>query len=169
MERLAQIYVEEYGVDVRMIPGAGAAGGLAGGLAALGAELISGFDLVASETDLLDALEGADLIVTGEGFLDAQSFEGKVVGGVLELASSVGVPVVVVAGEVFEDASGEIDAISLVDHCGREPAALGDTLACIEEVVLGRMSRSGRASGVRGGPSRDAPRRRRPRRSAAAG
>jgi glycerate kinase len=140
LERLAQIYVEEYGVDVRTIPGAGAAGGLAGGLAALGAELISGFDLVASETDLLDTLEGADLIVTGEGFLDAQSFEGKVVGGVLELASSVGVPVVVVAGEVFEDASAEIDAISLVDHCGRE-RALGDTLACIEEVVLGRMSR----------------------------
>ncbi len=140
LERLAQIYVEEYGVDVRDIPGAGAAGGLAGGLAALGAELISGFDLVASETDLLDAFEGADLIVTGEGFLDAQSFEGKVVGGVVELASSVDVPVVVVAGEVFEDASGEIDAISLVDRCGRE-RALSDTLACIEEVVLGRLSK----------------------------
>jgi glycerate kinase len=140
LERLAQIYVEEYGVDVRDIPGAGAAGGLAGGLAALGAELTSGFDLVASETDLLDAFEGADLIVTGEGFLDAQSFEGKVVGGVIELASAVDVPVVVVAGEVFEDASSEIDAISLVDRCGRE-RALSDTLACIEEVVLGRLSK----------------------------
>jgi glycerate kinase len=139
LERLAQVYREESGVEVLDLEGGGAAGGLAGGLAALGAELISGFDLVASETDLLDAFEGADLVVTGEGFLDAQSFEGKVVGGVIELATSVGVPVVVVAGEVFEDASGEIDAISLVDHCGRE-RAVGDTLACIEEVVLERIS-----------------------------
>jgi glycerate kinase len=138
LERLAQIYLEEYGVDVRAIPGAGAAGGLAGGLAALGAELISGFELVATETELLDVLEGADLVVTGEGFLDTQSFEGKVVGGVIELASSVDVPVVVVAGEVFEDASEDIDAISLVEQFGRE-RALGDTIACIEEAVVTRL------------------------------
>src|SRR5205807_3040674 len=47
LERLAQVYVRDYGVDVRDIPGSGAAGGLAGGLAALGARLLPGFDVVA--------------------------------------------------------------------------------------------------------------------------
>ena len=63
--------------------GAGAAGGLAGGLAAIGAELEPGFDVVAEAVGLEAALEGADLAITGEGKLDASSLEGKVVGGVL--------------------------------------------------------------------------------------
>ena len=49
------------------------AGGLAGGLAVAGARLVAGFDLVADEVDLHDRLEGADLVVTGEGFLDEHS------------------------------------------------------------------------------------------------
>ena len=88
LERLAQVYLDEHGVDVTELPGSGAAGGLAGGLAALGARLVPGFDLVADEVELLDRLEGADLVVTGEGFLDEQTFEGKVVGGVVELAAA---------------------------------------------------------------------------------
>ena len=72
--------------------GGGAAGGLAGGLAAAGARLVPGFDLVADEVELYERLEGADLVVTAEGFLDAQSFEGKVVGGVAELTAQAGVP-----------------------------------------------------------------------------
>ena len=51
-------------------------------LAALGGQLVPGFDLVADELGLYDAVEGADLVITGEGHLDRQSFEGKVVGGV---------------------------------------------------------------------------------------
>ena len=74
--------VEDYGVDVLDLDGGGAAGGLAGGLATLGADLVPGFDVVADELDLAERIEAADLVVTGEGFLDAQSFEGKVVGGV---------------------------------------------------------------------------------------
>jgi len=65
------------------LPGAGAAGGLAGGLAALGATLRSGFDVVAEAVGLDAAIERADLVVTGEGALDASSLNGKVVGGVL--------------------------------------------------------------------------------------
>src|SRR5205085_8135008 len=52
LERLAQVYLEEHGVDVRALEGSGAAGGLAGGLAAVGASLESGFDLVADTLDL---------------------------------------------------------------------------------------------------------------------
>ena len=70
-----------------LLEGAGAAGGLAGGLAAVGARLVEGFEVVADEVELYDRIEGADLVITGEGFLDEQSFEGKVVGGVAELAA----------------------------------------------------------------------------------
>src|SRR5205823_1257039 len=69
LERLAQVYEERFGVDVRDVPGAGAAGGLAGGLAAIGARLMPGFDLVADTVGLADRLDGVDLVITGEGFL----------------------------------------------------------------------------------------------------
>lgn len=86
LERLVQLYKETHGVDVSTIDGAGAAGGLAGGLLALGATLIPGFDMVADEVGLHDRLRDADLVITGEGQLDITSFEGKVVGGVVDLA-----------------------------------------------------------------------------------
>jgi len=86
LERLRQIYIEQFGVDVGDIEGAGAAGGLAGGLAALGAQLVSGFDVVADEIGLDDRVDRCDIVITGEGFLDEQSFAGKVVGGMQGLA-----------------------------------------------------------------------------------
>ena len=134
LERLAQVYLVEHGVDVLGLAGAGAAGGLAGGLAAAGARLVSGFDLVAEEVALDEHLEDADLVITAEGFLDAQSFEGKVVGGVAALAGALGVPAVAIAGQVFDRAEDRVDAVSLVDRFGVERAR-GDTLRCIEEVV----------------------------------
>ena len=141
LERLAQIYLEERGVDVTTLEGAGAAGGLAGGLAALGARLEPGFDLVADTVDLDERLDGGDLVVTGEGYLDEQSFDGKVVGGVVALAAELGVPVLVVAGEVIEDLPPGLDAVSLTERFGGERSRL-DTLACIEEVVAERLRRS---------------------------
>lgn len=102
LERLAQVFLDESGVDVQALEGSGAAGGLAGGLATVGAELVSGFDVVADELELDAAIEGADLVVTGEGFLDDESFDGKVVGGVASLARVLGVPCLAVVGEVVE-------------------------------------------------------------------
>ena len=67
---LAERYQQDFGVDVDTIPGAGAAGGLAGGLAALGARIVPGFDLVASMVGLQEQIDEADLVVTGEGHLD---------------------------------------------------------------------------------------------------
>lgn len=134
LERLAQVYREEHGVDVLDLPGAGAAGGLGGGLAAAGGTLVSGFDLIADELDLDLHIEAADLVITAEGFLDAQSFEGKVVGGVAGLAAASGVRVVAIAGQVFDDAADRVEAVSLVARFG-EQRARDDTLACIEEVA----------------------------------
>ena len=134
LERLVQVYVDDYGRDVADLDGSGAAGGLGGGLAAIGAELVPGFELIADELELAERFESADLVVTGEGFLDAQSFEGKVVGGVADLAKAVGVPVVAIAGQIYDGAEARINAVSLVSRFG-EPRALNDTAACITEAV----------------------------------
>ncbi|MCU1358380.1 MAG: Glycerate kinase [Acidimicrobiales bacterium] len=142
LERLAQVYLEDYEVDVTTVVGGGAAGGLAGALAAVGATVESGFELIAEELDLASAVEGADLVVTGEGFVDAASFDGKVVGGVVELAAEFGVPVLVVAGEVFDDVGDHVTAVSLVERFGRD-RAMADTTACITEVVAAHLERSG--------------------------
>ncbi len=136
LERLAQLYEQTHGVDVRALPGSGAAGGLAGGLAAVGARLVPGFDLVAEEVDLDGHLQGADLVVTGEGFLDEQSFAGKAVGGVVELAQATGVPVLVVAGEVLDGVvvPAGVAVISLVERFGRR-RAMEEAAACVTEAV----------------------------------
>jgi glycerate kinase len=140
LERLAQVYLDDHGVDVTELAGAGAAGGLAGGLAAAGARLVPGFDLVADEVGLDECVDGADLVITAEGFLDAQSFEGKVVGGVQQLAGRLGVPVVAIVGEVFDGVADRIEAISLVERFGAE-RAFEDTLACIEEAARDALDR----------------------------
>lgn len=142
LERLADVYLEDHGVDVRPIEGAGAAGGLAGGLAALGGTLVGGFETLADEVGLAESIEGADLVVTAEGFLDEESFDGKVVGGVAEMAAAAGVPCVAIVGEVLPDvvernSKGEgegLEIVSLVERFGR-PRAEGETVACIEQVV----------------------------------
>ena len=67
LERLAQMFIQDFDVDVTAIDGGGAAGGLGGALAALGGTLMPGFELVADEVDLYDHLELADLVITGRG------------------------------------------------------------------------------------------------------
>ena len=137
LERVAQLYIENYGVDVRATVGSGAAGGLAGGLAAVGASLVPGFDLVADAVDLEERIESADLVVTGEGLLDEQSFVGKTVGGVIELAARANVAVLVVAGEIAAGAPAmprNVEAVSLVERFGAE-ASLADAPGCMEQAV----------------------------------
>jgi glycerate 2-kinase len=139
LERLVQIYEEEHGIDVSDLEGAGAAGGLAGGLAAVGARLESGFELVADAVHLDERIEACDLVVTGEGFVDEQSFDGKVVGGVSALAGVLGVPVLVVAGDVLDGLPGDLEAVSLTERFGGERSRL-ETLTCIEEVVAAHLA-----------------------------
>ena len=143
LERLAQIYLRDYGVDVRDQPGSGAAGGLAGGLAAAGAVLVPGFDLVADALSLPERVAAADLVVTGEGTLDAESFEGKPVGGVVHLAVAAGVPVLVVAGEVvaaeLPALPSSVSVVSLVARFGAARART-DPTGCVEEVVTTHLT-----------------------------
>ena len=139
LERLAQVYDEEYGVAVGDLARAGAAGGLAGGLAAIGASLVDGVDLVADELALDELVDGVDLVVSGEGHLDASSFEGKVVGGVAAHATALAVPLFVVAGRVDPEVAARVDAVSLVESFGEE-RALYDTLGCVAEAVSARLA-----------------------------
>ena len=136
LERLVDVYREDFGVDVATLAGGGAAGGLGGGLAALGAELVSGFELIADEVRLAERIGAADVVVTGEGFLDEESFEGKVVGGVLAMAARAGTPVLAVVGEVLAgvELPPGLRVASLVECCGRT-AAFDDTAVAIEDVV----------------------------------
>ena len=124
-ERLEKLVVPD-------LPGSGAAGGLAGGLAAIGARLLSGFDLVADRVGFDEQLTQSNLVVTGEGLVDATSATGKVVGRVLERAGEAGVEALVVAGDVAPNSS--IDALSLVASYGRE-RALAEPAECLTELV----------------------------------
>lgn len=133
LRALARRYREEFGVDVESLAGAGAAGGLAGGLAAVGARIVSGFDLVAEEVGLHDAIAESDAVLTGEGRLDASSLDGKVVSGVMGIAREHGARVGVVVGEVAQDfQTDELAAqtVSLSERFG-SVAAISNPVDCI--------------------------------------
>lgn len=130
----AEHYRQRFGVDVTTIAGGGAAGGLAGGLYALGARLVPGFDLVAEETGLHDAVAECDVVVTGEGRLDETSFTGKVVGGVISLARSRKKQVVVICGDATNDARATATALGARVFSLRETfgdASTTSTMQCI--------------------------------------
>ncbi len=109
LDQLAVRYRDELGVDVDRMPGSGAAGGLAGGLAALGGRLVPGFDLVADLVGLPERLASADLVMTGEGCLDVTSFDGKVVGGVVAAVAGRA-PVLCIVGSTAPGALGALPA-----------------------------------------------------------
>ncbi|NNE25353.1 MAG: glycerate kinase, partial [Saprospiraceae bacterium] len=89
------------GIDVQEFEGAGAAGGIGAGLLALcKAELVSGFNMLSDITNLSHAIASSDLIISGEGKIDASSFQGKVVGGISKLAEEWNKPLVLVCGSV---------------------------------------------------------------------
>jgi glycerate kinase len=101
LTRLADLASAATGHDLRDLPGAGAAGGLGWGLATFaGARLVGGFDVVAQLTGLAGALAGAVLCITGEGRIDRQSLDGKVLAGVARLAAAAGVEVLAIGGSV---------------------------------------------------------------------
>lgn len=101
MSRFADITARFCGADRRDTPGAGAAGGLGFAfLSYLHGELKPGIRLVLDALKLEECMEGADLVVTGEGCLDEQTAFGKVPAGVAECAKRRGVPVVALAGSI---------------------------------------------------------------------
>ena len=143
LEKLVQDYQTNYGVDVSKISGAGAAGGLAGGLAALGAQLVPGFDLVAEEVELDVLIADIDMIITGEGFMDSESFAGKVVGSMAELAFERKIKIAAICGEIHPEVRSQIKSVSLVETFGRDEA-FARPLHCIEHAALQILREIGR-------------------------
>lgn len=103
LQHLNRIFIKNGFADVQNIAAAGAAGGIGGGMIAFfNAKLTAGIDMFIQLFNLDDKVKNADLIITGEGRLDTQSFDGKVVGGVYKLCQKYQKPIVVVCGQVLE-------------------------------------------------------------------
>lgn len=139
LSALADRYRRDLGVDVRAVPGAGAAGGMGGAIVALGGRLRSGYEVVRELLGLDVVMGQSSLVVTGEGALDAMSFRGKVVGSVLADAARLGVAALVIVGRATPDGRRQAErhaghVVSLTDRFG-ENRALTDTESCVEEAI----------------------------------
>lgn len=138
LERWADLVEGAYGISTRELPGAGAAGGLGWALASLlGAEVRPGADLLMELLGLHDALEDADLVVTGEGKLDRQSTFGKGPVALAREAAGRGLPVLGIAGVVEDEArrEGSFAAVSSLVESAGERAALTDTARVLRETT----------------------------------
>jgi glycerate kinase len=139
LEHWADLVASVVGRDWRDAPGAGAAGGAGFAALALGAELRSGADAVLDLVGFDEVVTGADLVVTGEGSLDAQSLRGKAPVGVVRRAMRLGVPVVAVCGRTTlggDDlrAAGIRQVWSLAEREPDERRSMANAAALLEEV-----------------------------------
>ncbi len=143
LAKLADVIEQDLGLDVRDVPGAGAAGGLgAGAIAFLDATLVSGAEAVMGVVGLEDALRGADWVVTGEGRMDEQSLHGKVVSGVASRARGVGCRIAVVAGSVALDGARAGEAgIEVVEPAAPPGMPLDEAVTRGEELIEGAARR----------------------------
>jgi glycerate kinase len=131
LERFAEVVERDLGVDVRSMPGGGASGGLGAGLhALLGATLRPRYDVVFRHLDLDEKLAWADVVITAEGRLDAQTRLGKVPAEIARRAGLLGVPVIVLAGSIGDDAWQCLDAgIDAFGSILRVPCTLPEAIA----------------------------------------
>jgi glycerate kinase len=132
LARLADLLARVTGTDCRDATGAGAAGGLGFGLQAFfGAKPVEGFQLVSEATNLASRIEEVDLVITGEGALDASSMMGKATGALAEICRRRGKPCMALAGVVlnreklsglFREARGLVEIVPEAEakrHAGR--------------------------------------------------
>lgn len=140
LAHLAALIERDLGLAVSEMPGAGAAGGLGAGLTAFfGASLQSGVQMVMDALRLRERIAGADLVITGEGRLDAQSLMGKVIAGVGRLGREAGVPVVALVGCTGPGADETLEVLRSF-HVINPPGtpaeqALPNTAAALEETA----------------------------------
>lgn len=101
LKNFAQVVQRHLGVDISELPGAGAAGGLGGALKAfLGATLERGIEMVLNAMNFKQLISDSQLVITGEGRLDKQTVMGKAPSGVMQLASSIGIPTIAIGGAI---------------------------------------------------------------------
>lgn len=101
MHHFADIILKHYGMNIKDIPGAGAAGGVGGSLmAVLKANLKRGIDIILNTINFEKQIEDCNLVITGEGHIDHQTMMSKAPSGVLRIAQKKGIPVIALGGRV---------------------------------------------------------------------
>ena len=156
LRHFGDVVLRDTGKEILDLPGAGAAGGMGGGMAALlGAQMQMGIETVLDTVGFETMLQGADLVFTGEGKLDAQSLRGKVVLGVARRAKKAGVPVAAVVGdigdhieEVYDQGVTGVFSINRValPYEAMKPRAADDLRLTVENLL--RFYRDGRKTGL---------------------
>lgn len=145
LRNMADILQRDLGVNVRELPGAGAAGGLGAGLAAfLGGTLRPGIDMLLDAAGMDELLAEADIVITGEGRIDGQSMRGKVPIGVARRAQQYHVPCIALCGSIG-DAAEDVYACGIhaifssirgfTDMCGVEISCKEDMCLLAEAVI----------------------------------
>jgi glycerate kinase len=147
LTQLAEIVTESLECDFKDAPGAGAAGGIGYGLMSFcGAKVQSGFDLLAETVGLEAKIREADLVITGEGRLDAQTLEGKGPAGVAQLAQRHGKSVIAFGGGIDSDAENLFDAtVPIID----QPLPLDEAMRRGAELLQRAARRAGRVLALR--------------------
>jgi glycerate 2-kinase len=134
LTRFADLILRDLGIDVRDVPGAGAAGGLGAGLVAfLDGSLLPGVDVIMEATHFDDRLRSSDLVITGEGRFDAGSSRGKVPAGVMRHARRAGKEALILCGR-FDVRPDGVRVESLVERFGEE-RAMGDSLRALQQLA----------------------------------
>lgn len=138
LKHFSKLLEKECGKTVADIQGAGAAGGIAAALLAVtDAQIDSGIDYLLSLADFFAHLQDADLVITGEGRIDHQTLNGKVVSGVAKHAKQANVPVIALAGSVESSIDSLYDSgITAVFSICAKPMPLAEAFLCTEENLI---------------------------------
>lgn len=144
---LARVIHTDLGIDLADMPGAGAAGGLGGGLHAfLRGELIPGIDLVVDVVGLKGHLAGAELVITGEGQIDAQTRFNKAPAGVARAAKAAGIPCIAICGGIGDRIESLYDiGINAVFSICSGPQSLAETMQHAGDLLTRRSEQVVRA------------------------
>jgi glycerate kinase len=129
----ADLLEQKLGLDVRELPGAGAAGGAGFALLLLGARLVQGAEVVATAARLRSKISGADWAITGEGKSDNQTLNGKLPIYVARLAKEAGVRTILISGSIGEDAAELEKEFIACFSCVPRPMSLAECLEKAEE------------------------------------
>lgn len=123
LQHVAAIIQQKTGIDLQTVVGSGAGGGIAGGLhVLLNANLKRGIDVILDISNFNEALQWADVVIAGEGKVDEQTWQGKVVAGVLDQAKKFNKSVIVICGQSTVASRNQTPIISIGDRVGLDEA-----------------------------------------------
>lgn len=141
LQHYAAVIEEQKGINIASIPGAGAAGGMGGGLLPfLRVTLKLGIDTILEILHFHESLQDADLVFTGEGKLDAQTAMGKALGGILRIAHEQHVPVIALGGGV--EATTQLNEMGFTAVLSIQPAPVSLDKAMQKEFTLNNIERT---------------------------